>query len=610
MLGVLFFAILFKGNIMKQFCFVLVVLCFSTVLFPQTVYYVSPTGNDANDGSIATPWKTIQKAANTVTAGSTVNVRAGTYTEVVTINVSGSASGTITFQNYPGETPVLDAASLTVPSSDAGMFLIIDKSYITISGFELKNYKTSTKSTVPIGISIRGTAHHITITNNKIHAIEHNGTSSSGTDAHGIAVYGTSGTQSINNIIIDNNELYALKLGSSESLVVNGNVENFRITNNKVHDNNNIGIDAIGFEGTASANDQARNGIISGNLVYNIESYGNVAYGTDRSADGIYVDGGKNIVIERNIVYRCNIGIELASEHAGKSTSNIAMRSNFISNCGVAGIAFGGYDTKRGSTDSCKILNNTLFANDTLHWETGDFMIQYNVRRNVVKNNIVYANNQNVFMSNPFTQDTANDIDYNLYYFLPGSTYSASFQYQWKNVKYTTFATYKAASGNDAHSLTVDPLLQNLTTIPPDLHIKASSPAINAGVNVDSVGTLDIDGTARLVGFIDIGADEFSSGTKIEHESGRVVSDYRLDQNYPNPFNPATTIRFSIPNDNYVTLIVRDILGKEIETLINKDLRAGAYKVSFDARHLSSGIYFYQLTAGDYSQVKQMIVLK
>ena len=590
-------------------CLVLIILI-PTLLSAQSDFYVSPAGNDANDGSLATPWKTIQKAANTVTPGSTVHVRAGTYTEVVTINVSGSASGMITFQNYPGETPVLDAASLTVPPGDAGMFLIIDKSYITIRGFELQNYKTATKNNTPIGISIRGTAHHITISNNKIHNIEHNGTSSSGTDAHGIAVYGTSGTQSINNIIIDNNELYALKLGSSESLVVNGNVENFRITNNKVHDNNNIGIVAIGFEGTASANDQARNGIISGNLVYNIESYGNVAYGTDRSADGIYVDGGRDIVIERNIVYRSNIGIELASEHSGKSTSNVTMRSNFISNCGVAGIAIGGYDTKRGSTDSCRILNNTLYANDTLHWESGEFMLSYMVRRNVIKNNIVYANNQNVFMSNTFTQDTANDIDYNLYYFLPGSTNSASFQYQWKNVQYATFAAYKAASGNDTHSLTVDPLLQNLTTVPPDLHIKASSPAINAGVNVDSVGTLDIDGAARLVGVIDIGADEFSSGTKVEHESGRVVSGYTLDQNHPNPFNPATTIRFSVPNDQYVTLIVRDILGREVETLLDKNLRAGSYKVSFDAKHLSSGIYFYQLTAGDYSQVKQMIVLK
>ncbi len=589
---------------------VILSLCLTSFIFAQSTYYVSPNGNDLNDGSISNPWKTIQKASNTATAGSTVNVRAGTYSEIVTVNVSGnSTSGSIVFQNYPGESPVIDASTITVPSGSTGVFQITDKSYITISGFEIMNFKTSTKGYVPIGIYITGTSNHITLANNKIHNIEHNGTSSSGTDAHGIAVYGTSGTQSINNIFIDNNELYALKLGSSESLVVNGNVENFKITNNKVHDNNNIGIDAIGFEGTASANDQARNGIISGNTVYNIESYGNVAYGTDRSADGIYVDGGKNLVIERNIVYRCNIGIELASEHSGKSTSGVIMRNNFVSFCGVCGIAMGGYDTKRGSTDSCKVLNNTLYANDTLHWETGEFMLQYNMRHNVVKNNLVYANSQNVFMSNVFTQDTDNVFNNNLYYFLPGSNDKAAFQYQWKKVKYATLEAYRTASGNDANSITSDPLLKSIIAMPPDLHILQNSPAIGAGSAVDSVGAYDIDGNARINGTIDIGADEYTSGTKVENESLKSNS-FILKQNYPNPFNPSTTVEFTLLKDSHVRLTVNDIEGREVARLIDKDMSAGSYKAVFSAQKLSSGVYFYQLKTGETQQTRQMIFLK
>ena len=137
--------------------------------------------------------------------------------------------------------------------------------------------------------------------------------------------------------------MYALTLGSSESLVVNGNVDGFKIINNTVHDNNNIGIDAIGFEKVSSnpATDQARNGLIARNLVYNINSYGNPAYGTDRSADGIYVDGGRSIVIERNRVHHNNIGIELASEHQGKSTSRIIVRNNFVYLNDIVGIAPG-----------------------------------------------------------------------------------------------------------------------------------------------------------------------------------------------------------------------------------------------------------------------------
>jgi parallel beta-helix repeat protein len=377
---------------------------------------------------------------------------------------------------------------------------------------------------------------------------------------------------------------------------VNGNVENFKITNNKVHDNNNIGIDAIGFEGTASANDQARNGIISGNTVYNIESYGNVAYGTDRSADGIYVDGGKNIVIERNIVYHCNIGIELASEHAGKSTSGVVMRSNFISFCGVCGIAMGGYDTKRGSTDSCRVLNNTLYANDTLHWETGEFMLQYNMRRNIIRNNLVYANSQNVFMSSAFTQDTANVFNNNLYYFLPGSNDKASFQFQ-------------SASGNDANSLSSDPFLKNVTSMPPDLHVLKNSPAINAGVLVDSVGVYDIDGDARVIGAIDIGADEYVGGTKVENESLRAGT-FILKQNYPNPFNPSTTIEYTLLKACRLQLTITDIEGREVARLVDAYVPAGTYRNIFSAQNLASGVYFYHLKAGEIQQTKQMILLK
>jgi hypothetical protein len=88
------------------------------------------------------------------------------------------------------------------------------------------------------------------------------------------------------------NELDHLTLGCSESLTVDGNVQNWSITNNLIHDNNNIGIDAIGFEGVSpsTSTDQARDGLISGNTIYNITSYGNPAYGNSYSSDGIYCD--------------------------------------------------------------------------------------------------------------------------------------------------------------------------------------------------------------------------------------------------------------------------------------------------------------------------------
>ncbi len=88
------------------------------------------------------------------------------------------------------------------------------------------------------------------------------------------------------------------------------------------------------------------------------------------------------------------------------------------------------------------------------------------------------------------------------------------------------------------------------------------------------------------------------------------VSDFKLFQNYPNPFNPSTTIRYSIPASEFVTLKVYDVLGNEVATLVNEEKPAGSYETEFNAVGLSSGIYFYQLQAGNFTQTKKLILMK
>ena len=85
---------------------------------------------------------------------------------------------------------------------------------------------------------------------------------------------------------------------------------------------------------------------------------------------------------------------------------------------------------------------------------------------------------------------------------------------------------------------------------------------------------------------------------------------YSLDQNYPNPFNPTTTIKFSTPRKGFVTIKLYNIVGEEIATLINEEKAAGNYKIEFDATLLPSGVYFYQLRAGDFVETKKMLLLK
>jgi hypothetical protein len=312
-------------------------------------------------------------------------------------------------------------------------------------------------------------------------------------------------SESIHDLVIDGNELYGLKLGSSESLVVNGNVDGFQITKNFVHDNNNIGIDVIGFEGVSPdpATDQARHGLIAQNVVCQINSYGNPAYGTDRCADGINVDGGRNIDIHRNIVHHCNIGIELASEHPGKATSYITVRNNFVYLNDVVGISIGGYDALRGSTRNCTIINNTLFRNDRPWWGNGELLLQYDTRSNKIQNNIFFANSQNYLITNPFTQNTANLVDHNIYC-APGGMSGS--EWQWKKSWYASFNAYRSATGNDVHSSFVNPLLVSTTL--PDLHLLWTSPAIDAGENLAAAGSKDIDGQPRIQNIVEVGADE------------------------------------------------------------------------------------------------------
>ena len=96
----------------------------------------------------------------------------------------------------------------------------------------------------------------------------------------------------------------------------------------------------------------------------------------------------------------------------------------------------------------------------------------------------------------------------------------------------------------------------------------------------------------------------------IEQIGSKVPTEYTLEQNYPNPFNPQTNIEFGIPKASFVNLSVYNISGKKVASLYENNLAAGRYSFRFMSDGLSSGIYFYKLTAGDFSEVKRMIVVK
>jgi photosystem II stability/assembly factor-like uncharacterized protein len=99
-------------------------------------------------------------------------------------------------------------------------------------------------------------------------------------------------------------------------------------------------------------------------------------------------------------------------------------------------------------------------------------------------------------------------------------------------------------------------------------------------------------------------------GIGIKSISSEVPSSFSLSQNYPNPFNPSSIIKFKIKDSRFVTLIVYDILGKEVVTLVNEKLAPGTYEATFAGSNLTSGVYFYRLTTDGFSDTKRMILLK
>ena len=98
--------------------------------------------------------------------------------------------------------------------------------------------------------------------------------------------------------------------------------------------------------------------------------------------------------------------------------------------------------------------------------------------------------------------------------------------------------------------------------------------------------------------------------TAVNESTSNIPAKYELFQNYPNPFNPSTTIRYQIPRSTLVTIKVYDVLGKEVKTLVNQFQNMGIHEVNFNSGNLSSGVYFYQLRAGNFISIKKMILLK
>ena len=351
----------------------------------QGEVHVSVEGSDeSGKGTLDAPYASVSHAAEAA-PGLVVVVHGGDYEPVeLDASCSGSEDSPTIIRVAEGEHTVIHA------NGGVGISLV-NTSHISIEGLETEGgtHGISYTSTRDAG----GQAlEDISIKDCTVHGVR---------GTHGICVYACNDLAPVTNLTIEGCEVFDCECGSSESLVLNGNIDGFLIASNTIHDNNNIGIDMIGFEGYAkhpddggSANpyevDLVRNGICRDNVVYNISTEGNAAYledgEYDPSADGIYVDGGRDIEIYHNFIFNCDMGLEVATEHSPNDNelflvSGIRVHDNVIANCcGYTGLCFGGYDKDLGFTEDCEFDHNTLVDNAT----------QIGVQRS--RNNLIHAN--------------------------------------------------------------------------------------------------------------------------------------------------------------------------------------------------------------------------
>ncbi len=482
------------------------VLLLAAATARAATFTVAPAGGD---------FTRIQDALDVAVAGDTVLVREAPtpYGEKLVFPRSGDAThGPITLTAAPGEHPILDGTGVAGES----MILIEDRSWITVSGLEIQNDLDVTDGS---GLRILGAGTHLDLRSNVIHDIR-------GRNAMGITVYATEPT-AITDLVIDGNVIHDCEPAPSESLTLNGNVDGFTVTDNVVRDVNNIGIDFIGGERDVQPDTTkvARNGVCRGNRVERARSI----YGGGFAA-GIYVDGGSDIVIERNVVTESDIGLEVGAEHAGIEARSVTVRDNVLYANDKAGLAFGGYASSVGRTRNCAFTNNTVAGNDTLATGFGELWVQY-AEDNVVRSNLFVAPAGGRLLDSD-AGNVGNDLDYNLWW-TPGGAVS----FVWNGAEYSNFAAFVAATGADAHSQFADPLFVDVARA--DFHVTPSSPAINAGdpAYVAADGETDIDGAPRVSGpRVDAGADEVTCGDGVtnpgeECDDGNAIDGDGCDSN-------------------------------------------------------------------------------
>lgn len=346
-----------------------------------TNYYVATTGNNSHNGSLSTPWKTIQKAAAVAGAGDHVYVKKGTYYNNVVIANSGTSGSWLTFDAYPG-----DEHQVILENA---FFKLAQKNYVRISGMKVQNGHN--------GFNIEGPCEGIQISNN--HTFN---TFSSGIIAWGVPFGSDPGDyNNIHNLKILNNKVEkACNGGWNECITLANGVVNFEIADNEVF---NGGDPVNGGEGI-DLKAGVRNGSVHDNYIHGL------------TRRGIYLDAGgtlgftppsvRDIDVYNNKVTNCvGAGMAIMTEGSG-SVYDINIYNNLFYENTEDGMMYYKHPVGTGSVYNCHLTNNTIYNNGRY-----GILVNFTGATNLtVRNNISYNNSNNNYSRTNGSGATSNNL--------------------------------------------------------------------------------------------------------------------------------------------------------------------------------------------------------
>lgn len=457
-------------------------------------YYVSALyGDDANDGSLGSPWATLSWASSRLEPGNTLYVREGVYNEQLKVPSSGTSDNWITYEAYEGETPIIDADGLTL-SHFNGVVEMVGKSYIRIKGLTVKNGRTFQRNVA--GIVARGNCHYIEILDNTISNMNCSGI---------LCGMGYTSADELNSYItVRGNEIFDVNHRVSQEALTICNVDNFEVAYNHVHNTYKEGIDVKG---------SSSNGVVHHNKVH------------DLPGPGIYLDGNPiaNVDVHSNYVYNLGSqgpsgevetwpyfynwmpGIALNSE-PGSTIDYVNVYNNIVDNASYHSFTIGN-SNKHESTRirHVNVYNNTFERSPSavgcnIVLPGAAYVEDINIFNNILWRRTPHDNwGKAIGFAGAIEDYTSLNIHHNLYEYF-NVTYDST---GWIPGPFLGTDNVILAKGANVAFVNGEPVFGDVNTY----RLKPDSLAIDAGASVDL--KVDYFGNPRPSGSgIDIGAYE------------------------------------------------------------------------------------------------------